>query len=169
MMDDLSTPHGRLKYAREKAGYRYASDFVLSIDTAQSTYSLHEAGKRRLSAEKAKIYADGFGNCTAGWILFGGPGAPGDPSPESVAVRLMAASEPDTPFDIIKEYFRRSTHARAIWERVATEVEHIVTERIAAAVQAGVLQDGAGEDYYVCPQDFRQSLKAILTPAGAEI
>lgn len=72
------TAADRLKLARVAAGYRTALSFADRHGIPQSTYALHEAGKRSLSTKRreenetpAERYARLLGNCTPGWLLTG--------------------------------------------------------------------------------------------------
>ncbi len=76
MTDDLSTPAGRLKYARQMAGYRSARAFLEKFGHDQSTYSGHETGGRGLKPTQAALYAKQLNNCSAGWLLTAEGNAP---------------------------------------------------------------------------------------------
>lgn len=82
MADDLTTPAGRLKYARDSR-HKTASEFLRKVEALkgvkipQPTYSGHESGSRHFDDATAQIYAEVLNNCTASWLKFGAPdGAP---------------------------------------------------------------------------------------------
>lgn len=65
-------PHERLKLARVAAGWRTAKSFAEAKGIPQSTYALHEGGKRpRGLAESVGRYAKELGNCSPEWLLTG--------------------------------------------------------------------------------------------------
>lgn len=70
--DDLP---GRLRKARESAGYRNATEAARSIGVNVVTYTAHENGGREYDRKAARLYGRAFGVDPA-WLLFGGE--PGD-------------------------------------------------------------------------------------------
>ena len=71
MVSRTETPADRLRLARIAAGYRTQQEFSDKNSLSQSTYNLHETGKRGLRQEVAEDYARLLGNCSAAWLLFG--------------------------------------------------------------------------------------------------
>ena len=65
-----STPGERLRTARIKAGYEKQASFVRKFNLTQSTYALHEGGKRNFDNETAQVYANALG-LTAEYLQFG--------------------------------------------------------------------------------------------------
>jgi len=65
-----STPGERLRSARISAGYEKQASFVRKFNLTQSTYALHEGGKRSFDNETAQVYADALG-LTAEYLQFG--------------------------------------------------------------------------------------------------
>ena len=65
----------RLKAARQAAGYRSGREAALANGWKLSTYSAHEAGRRKMGDDDAEKYARRFNfpgaNLTARWILWG--------------------------------------------------------------------------------------------------
>jgi len=73
----METPHERLKWARETAGYESAAAFARKYGISEVTYRAHEAGARGLRPGPADRYARvlrrkaKLRDLTAGWILYG--------------------------------------------------------------------------------------------------
>ena len=65
----LDTPHQRLRFAREQAGYASASDAARAIGVEEPTYLGHENGSRGLS-RAAPRYARFFG-VSLDWLIDG--------------------------------------------------------------------------------------------------
>lgn len=65
-----NTPGERLKKARIDAGYEKQASFVREFELTQSTYALHEGGKRNFDNETAQIYAKALG-LTVEYLQFG--------------------------------------------------------------------------------------------------
>jgi hypothetical protein len=93
-MDRRLTPAQRLTLARIKAGYADPKDFYEAFEIPQSTYALHESGKRGIRPKVADKYASHLRNCTGAWLLYGegqGPtvtaAANGDLSVDAAAER----------------------------------------------------------------------------------
>lgn len=65
----------RLKAVREMAGYKSGREAALANNWKLSTYSAHEAGRRKMGDDDAEKYARRFGSkgvtVTARWILWG--------------------------------------------------------------------------------------------------
>ncbi|WP_158010799.1 helix-turn-helix domain-containing protein [Tardibacter chloracetimidivorans] len=68
---DLTTPWGRLEWARERAGYKTAADFARKVRVRPVTYRAYEAGQNGY-AKRAAEFAKKL-NVSAGWLLSGGP------------------------------------------------------------------------------------------------
>ncbi|MEA1674076.1 hypothetical protein [Nitrospirillum sp. BR 11163] len=69
---DLSTPAGRLSYARAAAGYRNMSEFAIAHEVSGvklNTYRAHEAGDRGLG-RIVGLYAQLL-DVDESWLLFG--------------------------------------------------------------------------------------------------
>jgi len=64
----METPAARLKWARERAGYKQAKDAVEAFGWTASTYYGHENGDRSFKAETAKRYAQAF-NVPWTWLM----------------------------------------------------------------------------------------------------
>ena len=62
--------HERLKSARQKAGFRTASDAADRFGWSQPTYRSHENGTRGLTIDTAKVYAQAF-RVEPAWLAFG--------------------------------------------------------------------------------------------------
>jgi RimJ/RimL family protein N-acetyltransferase len=111
---DLTTPGGRLRYAREQAGYKTARAFYEKIGVKQPTYSGHESGTRAFDFQAAASYADQLGNCTAAWLMGGGRGAQDsvfiDPWP-----RPLPARQNFTGTHAVLEPLHRR-HVADLWE-----------------------------------------------------
>ncbi|MFC4172667.1 XRE family transcriptional regulator [Microvirga sp. GCM10011540] len=67
-LPDMESPAARLKWARERAGYKTAKDAVTAFGWSQSTYYGHENGDRSFSPDTAKRYAQAF-NVPWSWLL----------------------------------------------------------------------------------------------------
>lgn len=65
-----TTPGERLRSARINAGYEKQASFVRKFNLTQSTYALHEGGKRNFDNETAQVYANALG-LTAEYLQFG--------------------------------------------------------------------------------------------------
>ena len=77
-----STPGERLRSARINAGYEKQASFVRKFNLTQSTYALHEGGKRNFDNETAQVYAEALG-LTAEYLQFGSKPAK-TPGPDTV-------------------------------------------------------------------------------------
>lgn len=94
MRYDLSTPHGRLKWAREQHaefGSLKVKQFTVDNKIAQSTYSLHENGRRGIDKPTAEKYGLLLG-VEPMWLLSGDerlapPGLPRNGDENLPAVR----------------------------------------------------------------------------------
>lgn len=64
------TPADRLRQARIARGYRTAKQFSDTHGLAQSTYSVHESGGRKLTRDTALRYADIL-KISVEWLLTG--------------------------------------------------------------------------------------------------
>ena len=62
----------RLRQARIKAGYRFASDAANALGIVASTYRAHENGQNEFEFAEAKIYARKF-NVDPVWLMGGVP------------------------------------------------------------------------------------------------
>lgn len=69
---DQETPHGRLKSAREGAGFDTVSDAARSLGMKVPTYTHHENGNREFDRESALKYGRRF-NVNPAWLMFGPP------------------------------------------------------------------------------------------------
>lgn len=67
---DLSTPHGRLRWLRQKRGYESAKDFSTEFKLTEGTYRAHENGGRAIRADTARKYGQLL-DANWGWILTG--------------------------------------------------------------------------------------------------
>lgn len=56
----MSTPHERLKAARQAAGYATATDAARAMGVSKDTYQQHERGNRAYDHETAIVYARKF-------------------------------------------------------------------------------------------------------------
>lgn len=69
---NLDDPSGRLKWAREKAQFKTASDAARRFHWNENTYRSHENGTRDISRKAANKYAKAFKiENGGGWILYG--------------------------------------------------------------------------------------------------
>lgn len=68
MLKAMSEKHERLRQAREKAGYRYASEAANALGITASTYRAHENGQNDFGMEEAAIYAKKF-NVDPIWLV----------------------------------------------------------------------------------------------------
>lgn len=66
---DVSSASGRLKQAREQAGFASASEAARHHGWKTSSYIAHENGQNHLRVAVAKTYAKAFG-CDPEWLLF---------------------------------------------------------------------------------------------------
>jgi hypothetical protein len=90
LMSDLSTPHGRLAYARAHlAGLRSAADAARRLRVAYPTYASHENGSRGFGPEEAFHYARTF-KVDREWLVWG----VGNPRGPSITDKL-AQLDPD--------------------------------------------------------------------------
>lgn len=81
----METPARRLKWARERAGYKTARDAAEAFGWAPSTYYGHENGDRKFKIEAAKRYALAL-NVPWAWLM----GEDGEsPVAESPAVEVV--------------------------------------------------------------------------------
>lgn len=62
--------HQRLKTARLKAGFRFATEAARALNVAEATYLAHENGSRIFDADSAERYARRYGTSVE-WLLFG--------------------------------------------------------------------------------------------------
>lgn len=60
----------RLRRAREKAGYRTATDAINKLKWPSSAYRAHENGQNNFRADTAEQYAEAYG-VSAAWLLLG--------------------------------------------------------------------------------------------------
>lgn len=74
--EDLSTPHGRLKWARARAGYASAAKFADAHGITEVTYRAHESGVNGIRAKVAQRYGPLL-NISWSWLL-SGVGSPDD-------------------------------------------------------------------------------------------
>lgn len=70
MLQCMAEKHDRLREARTKAGFKFASDAANALGITQSTYRAHENGQNDFGLEEAETYARKF-NVSAIWILKG--------------------------------------------------------------------------------------------------
>lgn len=78
-MTDVSTPHGRLAYARRHlAGIKSAADAAKKLRMAYPTYASHENGSRGFGPEEAAEYARAY-KIDREWLVWG-VGNPRGPS-----------------------------------------------------------------------------------------
>lgn len=70
METPLDTPGRRLKWARERAGFKQASDFAKRVPMAAVSYRAYEADQNGFS-KRAHDFAEKLG-VNAGWLLHGG-------------------------------------------------------------------------------------------------
>lgn len=68
MIEIMSEKNERLRQAREKAGYRYASDAANALGITASTYRAHENGQNDFGLEEAAVYAKKF-NVDPIWLM----------------------------------------------------------------------------------------------------
>lgn len=68
---DLDTPFGRLRYAREEAGFERASDFARTLRMSDITYRAYESGQNGF-AKHAPDFAAKLG-VSSDWLMRGGP------------------------------------------------------------------------------------------------
>lgn len=94
---DLSLPSGRLRWAREEAGYRSAREAARARGWSENTYRSHEDGnrvKRGFKPEDAEKYARAF-KVSEHWLMTGKGGAIPAPQVEALSpeeaelIRLM--------------------------------------------------------------------------------
>lgn len=76
---------GRLKRARELAGFGTATDAARRFGWIEPTYRSHENGARDFKIDQAKIYADSFG-VSVDWLFYGRGQAPSRASQGSTQV-----------------------------------------------------------------------------------
>ena len=89
-------PHGRLREARDRAGYPTAAAFAKAHDLTESTYRSHENGSRGLTMAAARLYAELLGVPWI-WIMAGDqPSAAGGKGGEGSPGRA-AAPHPTPP------------------------------------------------------------------------
>lgn len=72
--------HQRLKTARLKAGFRFATEAARALNVIEPTYLSHENGSRDFDAESAARYARRYGTSVE-WLLYGRGQPPGEASP----------------------------------------------------------------------------------------
>lgn len=85
---DLDSPGGRLKWAREQAGYEQAADFAKKIGIHPTTYRAYENNQNRY-AKLAHEFADRL-SVPAKWLLKGGDLEHGIVAQEEDAFALQA-------------------------------------------------------------------------------
>ncbi len=94
---DLNLPSGRLRWAREAAGYRSAREAARARGWPENTYRSHEDGnrvKRGFKPEDAEKYARAF-KVSEHWLMTGKGGAIVSPPVETLSaeeaelIRLM--------------------------------------------------------------------------------
>lgn len=104
---DLSTDFGRLRWAREQAGYASAGDFAKEARVNSVTYRAHENGQNGFSRHAAQ-YAAKLG-VTSDWLL-GGGATPRVPISASPTIRSevipefpvpQPRSEPTKPLPVV--------------------------------------------------------------------
>lgn len=85
----VDAPHERLKLARIRAHYRDGKHAAETHGWNYETYKKHENGDRRISVERAEIYAKAF-HVSASYILTGEvAGAPLDPVLARIPIRVV--------------------------------------------------------------------------------
>lgn len=70
---DTTTPHGRLRWARERAGYSSPREAAKELGWNENTYKSHENGLRQkdgLKLATLRKYARAFG-VKAEWLMLG--------------------------------------------------------------------------------------------------
>jgi len=75
MFDFMTEKHERLKEARTKAGFKFASDAANALGITQSTYRAHENGQNDFGLDEAETYASKF-KVSAIWLLKGSEAPP---------------------------------------------------------------------------------------------
>lgn len=79
----------RLRFARSKAGFRTAEDFLkANPKISPSTYRAHEQGDRNFTSRGARVYASLF-SCDAVW-LYTGSGGPGTIEEQEIKNAIVA-------------------------------------------------------------------------------
>lgn len=68
MLNAMSEKHERLRQAREKAGFRYASEAANSLGITASTYRAHENGQNDFGMDEAIVYGKKF-NVDPVWLV----------------------------------------------------------------------------------------------------
>lgn len=82
----MTTPEGRLEWAREHAGFSDATAAARRFHWNENTYRSHENGNRGISKKAATKYAKALKIAGgAGWILYGEP-VENPPDPELVSM-----------------------------------------------------------------------------------
>lgn len=111
--DDLP---GRLRKARESAGYRNATEAARSIGVNVVTYTAHENGGREYDRKAARLYGTAFGVDPA-WLIFGGPSAEGatsKPMKGGAPLREISVKAPfATPLKSLDD--RAAVPVAAVW------------------------------------------------------
>ena len=72
MVRGMDTQAERLRHARERAGFKTASQAVRHFGWKQSTYMAHENGQNNFDAKSGEKYATAY-RVSAGWLLTGEP------------------------------------------------------------------------------------------------
>lgn len=88
----MTTPHERLRLARQLRGYDSPTAFSKATGVPLGTYDHHETARRSISVAVAKRYAKLL-NINASWLLFG----EGDMAPDATVERLRAVAQAMTP------------------------------------------------------------------------
>lgn len=85
----MDTPAERLRFARQRAGYKTGKGAAKALGFPVSTYLGHENGSRGFPAKKADVYARRF-KVSPEWLLYGKGEAPGETEePTAEVVYLM--------------------------------------------------------------------------------
>lgn len=81
----LDEPGERLRWARERAGFKTASDAARRFGWNENTYRSNENGQRDFSKRKAAVYAKAF-KVTVAWLIQGEGAMTPPPDPEMVTL-----------------------------------------------------------------------------------
>lgn len=93
---DLDSPSGRLRWAREQAGFSEAADFARAVGVKEVTYRAHESGQNGF-ARHADRYAEKL-KVEPSWLLYGGETtAPAPLVNARVLARLLFSLGPSIP------------------------------------------------------------------------
>jgi transcriptional regulator with XRE-family HTH domain len=85
MADELDTPHERLQWARQRAGFADKAEFAKAVGIHQTTYRAYESGQNGF-AKLAPTFAKRLG-VTVEWLLEGDSPRPIQPPPPKLAVQ----------------------------------------------------------------------------------